>query len=120
MDNLVLNKKLCEYISIQKQEKELKAQKDALKKSILELMGEEKEYDNGYTSATIVDKENFTYDDEVAIIAYLENNGYEKYVVKNIDTAINKLLKEDVESLSAIKPYYTKSLTESLTIKEIK
>ena len=120
MDELTLNKKLQEYISIQKQEKELATKKLELKKSILELMGEEKKYSNGFASATIAEKENFTYTDEVSMINYLENNGYEKYVVKNIDTAINKLLKEDVESLSAIKPYYTKSLTESLTIKEIK
>lgn len=110
---------IVDYINLKKKEDEVKAKKNELRDQILELMGNETDYENGYAKVSITAKENFKYTDEVAMISFLEKNGYDNFVIKTIDTAINKKLKEDPESLSELKPYYIKTVTPNLTVKEL-
>lgn len=119
MGTIEFNKLIEEYIKLSKNLDEINARKSELKNQIMEAMGGETEYENGSFKVTISDKENFKYNDEVAMISFLEKNGYENFVIKTINTALNKKLKENPESLEGLKPYYTKTVSKTLTVKEI-
>lgn len=119
MNTLKLNKAIVDYLNITKQEDALKAKKSELKDQIIEMMGYETKYENGYAKVTIAEKDNFKYNDEVSMISFLEKNGYDNFVIKTIDTALNKKLKENPESLEGLKNYYTKTVSKTLTIKGI-
>ena len=115
-NNFELNGLLVKYVKAQEEEDKWKKEKALLKEQILSLMGDEKKYDSGFATASIQLAEGFKYTDEVAMINFLEQNGYQNYVIKTVDTALNKRLKESVESLEGLKPYYTKTLTEKLSV----
>lgn len=86
MDNLKLNELMTKYVNIDSKIESLKNEKEYLKDSILELMGENLVYDNGYTKATITCAEGFKYNDEVSVINKLKQFGYERFVIEKVDT----------------------------------
>lgn len=123
MVNLELNKLISEYVDLQKKEDELSSQKESLKEKIIEIMGDEKSYDNGYAKATISLAEGFKYNDKIGAMNQIKAHGYERFISEEIDTKkLNSFLRDNQDnplSESLLNGnYISKSITTKLTIKE--
>ena len=70
------------------------------------------------TNAKLVESVRFTYDDSVAIINYLTQKGLKPtYITESIDTKkLNAELKKAGTLYDGVKPYVTKTITESLRV----
>lgn len=70
------------------------------------------------TNAKLVESVRFTYDDSVAIINYLTQKGLKStYITESIDTKkLNAELKKAGTLYDGVKPYVTKTITESLRV----
>ena len=117
-----LNEKINNYYKLSKQMSELKAQADTLKEEILKEMIAQnckKQITENGVSATVVDKELFSYTDELGIITYLKNNGLTKFISEEINTTeLNKELKKSSSLCESLNKYYVKNNKSTLTVKE--
>ena len=122
MDKLKLNQLVKDYLELQTKEEDIKNKKDVLKESIIELMGDEVKYDNGYATTTITLAESFKYNNEVSAIKTLKLNGYEKFITEEINTKeFNKFMKNNLENemvKKLLSEDISKTTTKRLTIKE--
>lgn len=124
MNNLELNRLMNEYLKVSKEEAELKSRKSELKDQILNMMGDEKEYNNGYIKATISVAEGFDYNDEVSVINKLKQFGYGRFVLESVDTkSVNSFLKNHPDNPlteSLFSSYdISKNSTTRLSVKEV-
>lgn len=120
--NTELNNKIEKYAELQAQMEVLKTQLDELKPEIIEGMVKESvdkiELPSGVT-AQVVTKETFKYDDELGMINYLKANGLTSFIVEKVNTtAMNKELKKGLTLTESLKPMFTKTYTNSLTVKK--
>lgn len=118
----ILDMYIKAYVDIQKREDELKEEKEAARKGILENMTDKK-YENDEAKVTIAETRKFDYLDETAMIAKLKELGHGDMVKEVIKTTeLNKLLKdkpEDVVSRAMTENNLVKEkLTETLTVKK--
>lgn len=117
---MTLDEKINKYLEISNQKTELDAQLSELKNQIISEMGDEIKHETGIASARIDTKETFKYDDETAMIAVLKEKGLNQYVQEKIITSsLNKELKKSGVLAESLKGLYTKSTTNSITIKAI-
>lgn len=119
MENLELNKALKDYVELSQAKKDIEAKLKSLKSTILESLGDEDSYNNGYYKAEVQHKQGFKYLDEQAIANFLKLNGYTNLVHETVDTELNKLLKENLDTFKPIKAYYEPTTTDALTVKAI-
>lgn len=121
--NTRLEELLETYNNIQIEETRIKAQKDELKAQILEEMSKEnttKYLTEDNISATIAKKETIKYVDELSMIKYLQENGYNQFVELKIKTTdMNKELKRQSTLTEALSSYVTKSSVDSLSVKKL-
>lgn len=121
--NTRLEELLETYNNVQLEETKIKTQKDELKAQILEEMSKEnttKYLTEGNISATIAKKETFKYVDELSMIKYLQENGYNQFVELKIKaTDMNKELKKQSTLTEALSSYVTKSSVDSLSVKKL-
>lgn len=121
--NTRLEELLETYNNIQIEETKIKTQKDELKAQILEEMSKEnttKYLTEDNISATIAKKETFKYIDELSMIKYLQENGYNQFVELKIKTTdMNKELKKQSTLTEALSSYVTKSSVDSLSVKKL-
>lgn len=122
MTNLEIN--INKYKEIQDQIESLEAIKNELKNQIIEEM-DSSNLNNILTetgvSAKLVDKQNFKYLDELAIMRFLKENGYEQFIKQSIDTTnMNKELKKSNLLAESLKSLYTVNTNRTLMVKEDK
>ena len=121
--NTRLEELLETYNNVQLEETKIKTQKDELKAQILEEMSKEnttKYLTEDNISATIAKKETFKYVDELSMIKYLQENGYNQFVELKIKTTdMNKELKKQSTLTEALSSYVTKSSVDSLSVKKL-
>lgn len=121
--NARLEELLETYNNVQLEETKIKTQKDELKTQILEEMSKEnttKYLNEDNISATITKKETFKYVDELSMIKYLQENGYNQFVELKIKTTdMNKELKKQSTLTEALSSYVTKSSVDSLSVKKL-
>lgn len=121
--NARLEELLETYNNVQLEETKIKTQKDELKAQILEEMSKEnttKYLTEDNISATIAKKETFKYVDELSMIKYLQENGYNQFVELKIKTTdMNKELKKQSTLTEALSSYVTKSSVDSLSVKKL-
>lgn len=121
--NTRLEELLETYNNVQIEETKIKTQKDELKAQILEEMSKEnttKYLTEDNISATIAKKETFKYVDELSMIKYLQENGYNQFVELKIKTTdMNKELKKQSTLTEALSSYVTKSSVDSLSVKKL-
>lgn len=120
MENILLNEKITKYVRLNKEVDSINEELKSLKEDILSLMGEEKEYTNGYAEVKLTPKQTFKYLNETEIIKWLENNGYEKFVTKSVTTTpFNNQLKKDPDAFKDLDSYISKNLSESFSCKSV-
>ena len=121
--NARLEELLETYNNVQIEEAKIKSQKEELKTQILEEMSKEnttKYLTEDNISATIAKKETFKYVDELSMIKYLQENGYNQFVELKIKTTdMNKELKKQSTLTEALSSYVTKSSVDSLSVKKL-
>ena len=112
LDNLIK-----EFIELKEQEKQLAERKKDLTEKIKSMIPSGK-YEKDGLKVQVVKSTTFKYDDQTAIINYLTQKGLsDVYIVKSIDTKkLNAELKNEGALYNALKPYTTKTITESLRI----
>lgn len=122
MTNLEIN--INNYKKIQDQIDSLEAQKNELKTQIIEEMTSNGLFNlstEDGISAKIVDKQNFKYLDELAIMKYLKENGYDQFIKQSIDTTnMNKELKKSSLLAENLKNLYSVTTNKTLMVKEEK
>lgn len=113
------------YFDLQKTMEDTKKAMEELKPLIVSEM--ETSENKSYVTvegieAKIAYKDTFKYNDETGMIKYLEDNGFNKYIIKKIDTAsFNKELKKESGIITeSLRPMYTKTTTVSLSVREAK
>ena len=110
-----------QYIELKTQEEEIKAKKDVLSNQIKELL--EKEPDMKYSTsdyvAKLIEKTNFSYNDETAIINYITAKGLSDiYLTKKINTSkLNSELKNKGSLYNATKQYLTENIVKALDVR---
>lgn len=113
---------LKDYTDLTSQIEELEAKKDLIRGQVLNKLGEmgvEKYVDDDY-SATLSYKDTYKYSDETAIINWLKNNGYEKFVIEKVDTKLNKELKSGTKALTeGLNGLYVHNTSTALTVKKV-
>ena len=118
-----LNELLENYAVRQEQENEIKAKKEALKSSIvseLELAGVTSYTSDNNVRGSIAMKQSVKYDDEVAIVDYLQSNGMSNYLKTVIDTTnFNKTLKSSQALQESLKGKFSISESPALTVKRV-
>jgi hypothetical protein len=110
------------YFELQAQADAIKEEMAQLKESIVNDMDSEgvSTYEVDGIKAQIVSKDTFKCDDELGMITYLKNNGFDKFVVEKIDTtSLNKELKKGLSLSESLSGMYTKTTAPSLTIKKV-
>lgn len=117
-----LDEKIKRYFELKDEIAVLETEKDQLSESIKAMIGVFP--DQAYTtpdgySAKLIEKTTYKYNDETAIIKYLnDKNLADTYMVKKFDTTkINKELKNHGILFNDLKEYISEVLTESLTVK---
>lgn len=109
------------YNEIKLLEEELKAEKNQLKDLICAYMAAKNltKYSNvNNVEASISNKTSFTYVDELAMIKYLQENGYTNFIKTVIDTTgLNKELKKGSTLAENLKTYYAPNTSQSLSVK---
>lgn len=117
---MTLVEKIEDYIELQRQQDELKAKLDSAKEDIInemEVQGLEKLEVDNYV-AQVSNKVTIKYPDEVALIKYLKENGYGRYVVEKVDTTpLNKELKKGGTLTESLHPFYNETKSKVLTVK---
>lgn len=115
---------LEQYVILQEQEASIKAAKEEIKNEFIKAFGEMGV--NSYTSAdgglkgSLSYKTAVKYNDEVAIIKYLKNNGMSTYLKTVIDTTnFNKTLRSSQKLQESLAGKFTVSETPSLTVKKV-
>ena len=109
------------YKALQDETDALKEKLDALKGEILVHMKDENltkvELPSGIT-ATLTNSTTYKYTDEPKIIEYLKTKGLTNYIVEKVNTTpLNTEIKKGVTLTEDLKPYYTTSVTQKLTVK---
>ena len=112
---------LEEYFKLSQAEKNIKEKKDELNEQIKEALDKADlkkiECENGLT-ASIVDKVNIKYTDEIAVKQYLKKQNLLNYIVEKVNTTeLNKELRKDTKISNNLKNYFTKESTQSLSVK---
>ena len=113
---------LMQYITFQEQEGRIKKAKEELKNSIVEALAEKglTSYENGSLKGSVAMKSTVKYDDEPAIIEYLQNNGMGRFVKTVIDTTnFNKTLKSSQTLQESLKGKYSVTESPALTVKRL-
>lgn len=115
---------LEQYVILQEQEASIKAAKEEIKNEFIKAF--EEMGVSSYTSAdgglkgSIALKTTVKYNDEVAIIKYLKNNGMSTYLKTVIDTTnFNKTLRSSQKLQESLAGKFTVSETPSLTVKKV-
>lgn len=115
---------LEEYIVLQEQEAAIKAAKESIKSEFVDTLNQLGT--NSYTSTsgrlkgTLALKSSVKYNDEVAIIKYLQDNGMSSYLKTVIDTTnFNKTLKTSKVLQESLAGKFTVSETPTLTVKRV-
>ena len=119
-----LDELLQQYMDIKKQEDELATKKESLSTEIRTLLEKEPKmkYEGASNKASLIEKILYKYEDEAAIINYLNCNKLnEIYIVKKIDTSkFNKELKSKGTLYNHLKRYISESKTLALSVSEVK
>lgn len=119
----ILEQKIEEYTKLKSDIDTLNNQKEQLGeeiKSLLRVCQDNKFKGDNYT-ASIVNKTTFKYTDEAAILLYAKKYNLKNYIKETVNTkALNEDLKKGGTLTEDLKKYYTKSVTESLTVGEVK
>lgn len=118
---MTLEEKILKLIELSHQENELENQILNLKESIMKEMDEQKlkTIETSKATATKSIKTTYKYNDEEAIMKYLKENGYEKYLETKIrKTDLNKELAKNGLICEGLKSTFTKNETAELKIKE--
>ena len=116
-----LNKLVNEYNELRAQAEDVDIKMSALKTKILEELGDVREYmtTDTHVTAKVVAKETIKYVDESAMINWLKNNGYSKFVVEKVDTTpMNKELKKGLTLTESLKSMFTKTTSYTLKVEE--
>ena len=118
-ENKILTENIDKYYQIQQQIKALKEEADNLKLSIINNMGDNKKYETSTGRvAQLIEKETFTYNNELGIIQFLEDNDLNQFIIKKVNaTVLNKELKKNKTLCEGLKDDYTKNTVFSLTVK---
>lgn len=119
--NKLLNDLLEKYAEVQEEENNIKAIKEELKNNIvheLALIGETSYTTDTNIKGSVAMKQTVKYDDEIAIIDYLQNNGMSNFLKTVIDTSnFNKTLKTSQVLQESLKGKYSISESPALTVK---
>lgn len=112
-----------QYLSVKIEEEGIVARKNELADKIKELLEKEpggKYITEGGTKATLVEKTNFKYTDEIGIMSYLSMKGLkDNFTSSKIDTSkFNAELKAKGSLYNGVKNYIVETKTKSLTITE--
>lgn len=116
-----LETKIKKFYDLKALIEQLTDEKDKLAQNIKEDLEKEVDHkfetEDGY-NAKLTEKTNFTYLDEGAIFNYIISKGLsDVYISKKIDTVkLNKELKTEGYLYEAIKPYLTKTVSNSLSV----
>jgi len=116
-----LNKLVNDYNELKAQADDIDNKMSALKTKILEELGDAREYmtTDTHVTAKVVAKETIKYVDESAMINWLKNNGYSKFVVEKVDTTpMNKELKKGLTLTESLKSMFTKTTSYTLKVEE--
>lgn len=116
---MTIEEKISNYIALQEQLDVLKAKMDEEKVAIIEEMegmGKMK-LETPAGKASVIYKTNIKYSDETSIVNFCENNGFDSFVVKKVNTtALNKELKKGGVLTEGLKNYYNESETKVLKV----
>lgn len=118
----MINESIKKYFELQAQADAIKEEMAQLKDSIVNEMDAQgvNTYEVDDLKAQVVSKDTFKYNDELGMITYLKNNGFEKFVVEKLDTtSLNKELKKGLSLSESLSGMYTKTTAPSLTIKKV-
>jgi SMC interacting uncharacterized protein involved in chromosome segregation len=109
---------------LQMQQEKLEEEVKALKSQISEQMAKEgldKYVTPSGVLAQLSEKETFKYLDEAAMVAWCESNNHPEYVQKKIvTTELNKELKKGMSLTESLKPNFTRTVAQVLTVKDSK
>lgn len=119
-----LDSLLEKYVALQEQEAAIKAAKDQLKTQFIEAFDElgttSYTSTSGELKGTLVYKATIKYDDEAAIIKYLEDNGLSTYLKTVIDTTnFNKALKNSKVLQEGLQGKYSSKEVPTFTAKRV-
>lgn len=113
-----------QYMELKAQEEEIKNKKEVLANQIKELLEKEPKmkYETNEYVAKLVERTNFSYLDETAIINYITSKGLSDiYLTKKINTSkLNSELKNKGSLYNATKQYLTESVVKALDIRASK
>ena len=118
----MLENKVKAYLEKQQLVESLKAELASLKDEIVDEMNNEglNVYASDDVKAQIVNRETIKYNDELAIIDYLKNNGLSRLVVEKIDTTtMNKELKSSASLNESLSQHITRTTAPTLIVKQI-
>lgn len=115
---------LEQYAALQEQEASIKVAKEDIKNEFIKAFEEmgvtSYKSTDGTLKGTLATKANIKYNDEVAIIKYLEDNGMSSYVKKTIDaTNFNKTLKASQTLQESLAGKFSVNETSALTVKRV-
>lgn len=119
-----LDELLFNYNTLQEQESSIKEQKEQIKSEIIAQLAASGQSSyittDGSLKGTASMRTNIKYDDELAIIEYLKNNGMASYLKTTIDTTnFNKTLKSSQQLQESLAGKYSVSESPTLTVKQV-
>ena len=118
----MLESKVKTYLEKQQLVESLKAELASLKDEIVSEMSDAglNVYTSDDVKAQVVNKETIKYNDEIAIINYLKENGLSRLVVEKIDTTnMNKELKSSATLNESLSQHITRTTAPTLIVKSI-
>lgn len=115
-----LDTKINTLFELKKNLDQLKADIDTLQKDIIDTMTTEKvssvTTESGIVAKTFT-KDTFKYNDELKMIKYLSENGFNQFLETSINkTALNAELKKNVSLTESLQGDYTKTTTTMLKL----
>jgi hypothetical protein len=118
----MLNENVKKYLELKKQADKIKEELDSLKDFIVEEMNSQNQTtfstEDGIT-AKMISKITFDYQDEPAMIKWLEDNGQTSFIVKKVNTtSLNKELKTSTLLTEGLNSMYVKKSSVSLIVSQ--
>jgi hypothetical protein len=118
----MLNENVKKYLELKKQADKIKEELDSLKDSIVEEMNSQNQTtfstEDGIT-AKMISKITFDYQDEPAMIKWLEDNGQTSFIIKKVNTtSLNKELKTSTLLTEGLNSMYVKKSSVSLIVSQ--
>ena len=118
----MLDTSVKEYLALQEELETIKAKMAELKTEIVNDMDAAglSTYEVDDVKAQVVNKETIKYTEELALIKYLEDNGFGRFVVKKVDTtSMNKELKKSTTLNESLSDYVARTTAPTLIVKNI-